>query len=45
MVYKIAWGLSLIFGGLLIANFGVPAMALLTGSALVVAGVAFIAGV
>lgn len=45
MVYKIAWGLALVFGGILVAGYAVPAIALLTGIALVVAGVAFIAGI
>ena len=46
-VYRVAWGLSLIFGGCLIAGFGISgvSMALLTGIALIVAGIAFLAGI
>lgn len=45
MVYKISWGLALIFAGLMIAGLAIPYLAILTGLALVVAGFAFIAGV
>lgn len=45
MVYKIAWSLALIFGGLLIAPIALPYLAFLTGAALVVAGIAYLAGV
>lgn len=45
MIYKIAWGLSLVFGGCLIAGFIVPAAALFTGICLIVAGIAYLAGI
>lgn len=45
MIHKISWGLALIFGGLGIAGIAIPYIALLTGIALVVAGIAYIAGV
>lgn len=45
MIHKIAWGLSLIFGGIMIAGFGLPDVALLTGVSLIVAGIAYLAGV
>ena len=37
--------MSLVFGGLMVMDAGVPSLALLTGVALVIAGVAYIAGV
>lgn len=44
MVYKLSWGLALVFGGLTFTGVAIPYLAFLTGICLIIAGVAFIAG-